>query len=200
MDIVSKDINNIDTDNFDLNTLNNILANYNINNVDKIFNLVETNENFNIYGNPIFEEYILIEYIGKLTQRKNTEDKNFNIYFNYGYGNLWESKESIKMYKVLNNTNKDDKCNVKFYSILYINFLENINFCFVDSENNCDLNSSSNYYLEVLKKDCLMSKTDDDTAEIQIYNNLSFFEKILKSISETFFKFILKIGKKTLKI
>ncbi len=144
------------------------------------------NEFFKIYGKLCKDNNIIIKYYGKLKDNINADIK---LFIHYGFGNLWTNKGNKEM--TLCNHSKE-KC---FCTTIDISSKENLMFCFMDSNNNWDLNDNSSYEVAVLEEPCIMSKKDDEfiTTEEEL---MSGFEKFIKKITGKLYNLILKIGRK----
>lgn len=172
------------------------------------------NEIFTIYGNLNKGQKIVIKYHGKLLNEKenkeenkiveenieknlienlkenenknnNNNEKEKKIFLYYGYGNLWSDKGMIEM-DVCNHSDKQSYC----VALNLIN-VENLFLCFMDNNNNWDLNESSSYIIKIdnpmttlTKKLLSVALTEEDYwSTNKFFKNiinkfLCFFEKI----------------------
>ncbi|MCX8075198.1 MAG: hypothetical protein N2749_06420 [Clostridia bacterium] len=162
---------------------------YNINNLINEYkkNIYFENSNYRIYGKPILGENILIEYFGKLVDNVAIENViNNNIFIYYGFGGLWQKKNHIEMEYY--NQNKKDS----FFVEIPIIDKNSLYFCFMDANNNWDLNETSSYFIEVEDKTCDLSRTESQALEIE--KNTSLFEKYKEIFCSNWYKLLEKIG------
>lgn len=157
------------------------------------YNLYMTNDIYKLYGKPIINNTVIIEYTGLLLNDYKNEN-DFEIYLNYGYGNLWNNKEKIKMIKIMENDS------FRFFSVIQISSIEHLNICFMDLRNNYDLNNACNDVIYIEKKEYLMSKTENKETNLINIDELSYFEKFINFLSKKILNYIIKIGKKFDKI
>jgi hypothetical protein len=145
---------------------------------------VET-ETYKVYGNLNKGEKIILKYFGKLI----TEDSSnvTKIFLNYGYGNLWDEKNVIEMKLCCHN---DIKCYCT--SIELINS-ENLFFCFMDCNNNWDINNNSSYMLAI---DTPVTMITKKTVAVTILEeeHLSKTNKLFKIITNKLISIFAKIG------
>lgn len=120
-------------------------------------------DNYIIYGEPRENLNIILKYTGKLIQTVNSTTSEKCIYLNYGYGNNWNRKTCVKM----------DKCSVSdddyYCKTIPILETETLYFCFMDNNNNWDLeNNLSSYSIQVLEKEDIVTKSNN--AELYLVN------------------------------
>ena len=144
-----------------------------------------TNETYSIYGNLNKGDTIILQYFGKLVTEEIPEDKK--IFFNYGYGNLWTDKNVLEMTLCCHS---DKKC----YCIeLELINIENLFFCFMDNNNNWDLNDSSSYMVTIdIPATTLTKKTF--AVAIQDEEYMSTTSNFLKKLTNKLIHFFAKIG------
>jgi len=150
---------------------------------DNILKLCSANETYSIYGNLNKGDKIILKYFGKLLTNETEEETK--IFFNYGYGNLWTDKNILEMTLCCHS---DKKC---YCSELELVNTENLFFCFMDNNNNWDLNDSSSYMIAIDIPATTLTKTsfavtihDDEYMSI----NSSFFKKITNILINFFAK------------
>ncbi|MDD2376143.1 MAG: hypothetical protein PHD15_00580 [Clostridia bacterium] len=129
---------------------------------DIMLKLSFTNETYSIYGNLNKGDKVILKYFGKLLINETSE--NTKIFFNYGYGNLWTDKNALEMVLCCHS---DKKC---YCSELELINTENLFFCFIDNNNNWDLNESSSYMITIdtpittlIKKPFAVTIQDEDS-------------------------------------
>jgi hypothetical protein len=139
---------------------------------------------FCIYGNLNNGESIVLKYYGSLLN----EDNNSNdIFINFGYGNMWENRNTLKMKKC-------EYSDINTYCI-NINLMQKdtFYFCFMDNNNNWDLNDNSSFSFEIDEKLTTMSKTITDiTVPEEEY--MSKFNIMFKKITDKIINIFLNIG------
>lgn len=144
--------------------------------------LAYTNKIFDIYGDLNKGEVIIIKYFGNLLEKEN--DK---IFLNYGFGNLWTDKNVIELNSC---THSDKKCYCASFELLHT---ENLFLCFMDSNNNWDLENNSSYTVEIGDSLTTLTKTIVDiTIPEEEYMNK--FEIFFKKLSNKLLNMFLKIG------
>lgn len=143
------------------------------------------NEVYSIYGNLNNKERIILKYYGKLMPCDNLDDKK--IFLNYGYGNLWIDKTVVEMDLCRHN---EKKCYCHELELVNV---ENLFFCFMDSENNWDLNNNSSYMITI---DSPLTTLTKKTFAVEVAEEeyLSERSKIFKKISDKIINFFMKIG------
>lgn len=145
-------------------------------------NTIFENEAFKITGIASKNENINIEYFGKLLDNENPKA----IFINYGFGCLWDNKGNVKM--SFNHTIK------KYSTDIEISSDEILYFCFMDENNNWDLDNSNSYSLEIKPNSEIMSKSENSKTELtEIKENK--FSRFIKLISEKLISFLNKLGK-----
>ena len=92
---------------------------------------------------------VKVSYTGEFFQN-NTEE----VYIHYGFGSQWNNVSEIKM----------EKTELGFQTELTLTGTESLNFCFRDSNNNWDNNSTANYTfpIETICTDLVV--TDENTS------------------------------------
>lgn len=139
---------------------------------------------FSIYGNLNNGESIILKYHGDLLNEDNKFD---DIFINFGYGNMWENRSTLKM----------QKCNYSDINTYCINISfihkDTFYFCFMDNNNNWDLNNNSSFSFEIEEKLTTMSKTITDiTVPDEEY--MSKFSILFKKITDKIINVFLNIG------
>ena len=152
---------------------------------DNILKLCFTNENYSIYGNLNKGDKIILQYFGKLITEEVLEDKK--IFFNYGYGNLWTDKNILEMSLCFHS---DKKC---YCTELELINTENLFFCFMDNNNNWDLNDSSSYMVTIDIPITTLTKKTFAVA-IQDEEYISPINNFLKKLTNKLIHLFSKIG------
>jgi hypothetical protein len=150
---------------------------------DTMLKLSLTNETYSIYGNLNKGDKIILKYFGKLILVDSSKD--IKIFLNYGYGNLWSDKNVLEMAICVHS---DKKC----YCIeLELVNTENMFFCFMDNNNNWDLNESSSYMISIDTSLTTLTKTTFAVAlhdEEYLYSTSSFLQKLANKFINLFAK------------
>ncbi|MEG1705210.1 MAG: hypothetical protein RR290_01380 [Clostridia bacterium] len=142
--------------------------------------LTFSNDTFSIYGDLNKGENIIIKYYGKLVESNK-------IILNYGYGNLWLDKTVIYLDLC---THSDEKCYCTSLELLHT---ETLYLCFMDNNNNWDLNGSSSYSITVEDSLNTLTKTVlDITVPEEEY--ISKFNFLFKKLKNKLLNFLLNIG------
>lgn len=150
---------------------------------DDMLKLSFENEVYSIYGKLNKGEKIILKYFGKLIPDDEPVDKQ--IFLNYGYGNLWADKSILEMKPCCYS---DKKC----YCIeIELTNVENLFFCFMDSNNSWDLNDNSSYVVAIDNPLTTLTKTTVSvTVPDEEYMSMSnrFFQKITTRLINFFAK------------
>ncbi len=148
---------------------------------DLILKLSFENETYSIYGNLNKGEKIILKYFGTLVKDNETKDKR--IFLNYGYGNLWSEKNISEM-KLCCHSDKLCYC-----CELELLCSENLFFCFMDNQNNWDLNDKSSYMVTIDTPVTTLIKKTVELAQIdEEYMNTTnkFFQTVLSKLLNFF--------------
>lgn len=152
---------------------------------DNNLKLAFSNETYSIYGNLNKGEKIILKYFGSLITDNTSNEKK--IFLNYGYGNLWTEKNICEMKLCYHN---DTKC---YCTNLELINAENLFFCFMDSDNNWDLNDKSSYMLTIdTPLTVLTKKTVDIIIPEDEYINL--FSRFMKKLNNKLINLFISIG------
>lgn len=143
------------------------------------------NEVYSIFGNLNKGEKIIIKYFGDLCANEELEDKK--ILLNYGYGNLWSDKNVIEMTSCCHN---DKNC---YCTELELINNDNLFFCFMDNNNNWDLNNNSSYMINIDDSITTIAKKNIAVA-IADEEYISFTTKLFKAITDNLLNLFAKIG------
>lgn len=149
---------------------------------DEMLKLSLETENFSVYGNLNKGEKIILKYYGKLLPETEVKDKK--IFINYGYGNLWTDKKVQE----LNICKYSDK--LCYCTEFELENIENLYFCFMDSDNKWDLNDNSSYMITIDSPLTTIAKTNVAVAipddEYQSFTN-RLFKKIVNKLINFFY-------------
>jgi hypothetical protein len=152
---------------------------------DTILKLSFANETYSIYGNLNKGEKIILKYFGSLLP--SDESKETQIFLNYGYGNLWSEKNVLELKPCYHS---DTKC---YCTELELLNSENLFFCFMDNNNNWDLNEKSSYMITIdTPTNTLIKQTVAIALPEEEY--ISETSKLLKKIIAKITNFFEKIG------
>jgi len=153
---------------------------------DNMLKLSLTNETYSIYGNLNKGEKVILKYFGKLIT--NDTSKDIKIFLNYGYGNLWTDKNVLEM-TLCHHSDKVCYC----IELELIN-IENMFFCFMDNNNNWDLNNSSSYMISINTSITTLTKKTFAVA-LQDEEYLSYTNKFLQKLTSKLINLFAKIGR-----
>ena len=143
------------------------------------------NEVYSIFGNLNKGEKIIIKYFGNLCINDEIEDRK--ILLNYGYGNLWSDKNVIEMTSCCHS---EKKC---YCAELNLTNNDNLFFCFMDNNNNWDLNNNSSYMINI--DDSITTMAKKITAvTIADEEYISFTTKLFKALTDNLLNLFAKIG------
>ena len=106
-----------------------------------------------INKDTIYEDQdIVLLYKGNLFSNSLTND----VYISYGYGNMWENKQEVKM----------KPSTFGYLVTVKVESGESLQFCFRDSNGNWDNNNNQNYILPIHETEEILSfKTLADTSQ-----------------------------------
>jgi len=152
---------------------------------DDMLRVSFTNETYSIYGNLNKGDKIILKYFGKLIT--NESEKDIKVFLNYGYGNLWMYKNVIEMTLCCHS---DNACYCAELELLNV---ENLFFCFMDNNNNWDLNENSSYMVTIEAPPTVLIKTSFAVA-IHEEEFMSTTGKFIKQIINKLIHFFDKLG------
>lgn len=144
-----------------------------------------SSETYNIFGNLNKGEKIILKYFGKLVTDEDMQEKK--LFINYGYGNLWSDKNVIEMTLC---SHSDKVC----YCVqIELTNNENLFFCFMDNNNNWDLNDNCSYAIQIdeaittlAKKEVAVSLADEEY--------ISPMNKLLNKLTDKILNLFSRIG------
>jgi hypothetical protein len=152
---------------------------------NKNYFLSYENENFKVYGELFKGSTIILKYCGKLLETNNNE--NSSIFMHYGFGSLWQNKGNIEM-SLCKHSDLKHYC-----TVLNLPSSESLMFCFMDDNNNWDLNNNSSYELKISEKPLDLSKKEEEIVTTD-EDFLNGFQKFIKKLTDGIYNVILKIG------
>lgn len=152
---------------------------------DATLKLAFANETYSIYGNLNKGEKIILKYFGSLLKDNDSDEKQ--IFLNYGYGNLWTEKNISEMKLCYNS---DTKC---YCTNLELINAENLFFCFMDSNNNWDLNDKSSYMITIDSPITVLTKKTIDII-IPEDEYINSFNTFFKKLNDKLINFFIIIG------